>query len=221
MIDAGGYAKSEKYRAEFPMQDKESLDRPVVAQFGGSKADDLVNAARYAAPHCDAVEINIGCPQRCARKGHYGAFLMDTPGHLCSLVRAMSEETDVTILCKMRIFDSTEKTVELARQLEASGATVLTVHGRTKEKGGGKGQKGSADWDTIKAVKLALGIPVVSNGNVNTLEEVEACLEYTGCDAVMSGCGLLANPALFSGSQISPLELCLKYLGKFDPQIQA
>ena len=214
MIDAGGFARAESYRNEFPMKDHEPRDHPVVAQLGGSKLLDVVAAAKLASIHSDAVELNVGCPQRCAKKGKYGAFLMEQPVTLIELVEGMvgAVPPHVAVLVKMRIFEDEDRTVALARCLEAAGATVLTVHGRTKEKGGGKGQKGPACWDTIKAVKNALGIPVVSNGNINNLAEVEQCLQYTGCDAVMSGCGLLANPALFSGLEIDKAELCLKYL---------
>ena len=65
MIDAGGYAKSEGYRKQFPMKNVEPRDTPLVAQFGGSNIDLLVAAAKLAEPHCDAIELNVGCPQRC------------------------------------------------------------------------------------------------------------------------------------------------------------
>jgi len=174
MIDAGGFSKSENYRKEFPMKDQEPRDHPVVAQLGGSKLEDVVAAAELASLHSDAVELNVGCPQRCAKRGGYGAFLMDHPAKLIELVEGMASAVPsrCAVFVKMRIFEDAERTIALAKCMEAAGATVLTVHGRTKEKGGGKGQKGPACWDTIKAVKQALGIPVVSNGNINSLAEV-------------------------------------------------
>lgn len=71
MIDAGGYARSAEYRREFPWFD-EAGDRPLVAQLGGSHIPDLVESCRLVEPHCDAVELNVGCPQKCARRANYG-----------------------------------------------------------------------------------------------------------------------------------------------------
>ena len=89
VIDAGGFARAESYRNEFPMKDHEPRDHPVVAQLGGSKLLDVVAAAKLASIHSDAVELNVGCPQRCAKKGKYGAFLMEQPVTLIELVEGM------------------------------------------------------------------------------------------------------------------------------------
>jgi tRNA-dihydrouridine synthase 1 len=93
-----------------------------------------------------------------------------------------------------------ERTVALARQLERAGCSVLTVHGRTRNQVGKTGRQCTqlADWAQLAAVKRALSIPVVANGNVRHRQDAEACLAATSCDGVMSGCGLLTNPGLFS-----------------------
>eukprot|EP00658_Telonema_sp_P-2_P005607 TRINITY_DN12105_c0_g1_i9.p1 TRINITY_DN12105_c0_g1~~TRINITY_DN12105_c0_g1_i9.p1 ORF type:complete len:331 (+),score=78.39 TRINITY_DN12105_c0_g1_i9:79-1071(+) len=153
-------------------------------------------------PHVDAVEINVGCPQRCAKKGGYGAFLMSNPSLLCEMVRAVRQvlPEHMPVLCKIRVFEDVEATVELAQALQAAGCGCLTVHGRTREQGGGKRTgRCAANWDTIRAIKQAVDIPVVSNGNIQTMRDVQQCREYTKCDAVMSGCGVLADPRLFEG----------------------
>lgn len=128
MIDAGGYAKSESYRAMYPFDSK---DRPLVVQLGGSNPEVLAQAAALAAPHCDAVELNVGCPQRCARQGGYGSFLMDKPEHLRRCVEAMASaihEANPSAAClvKIRCFDDTAATVELARMLVQAGCECLT-----------------------------------------------------------------------------------------------
>lgn len=96
---------------------------------------------------------------------------------------------------KIRIFPELEKTVAYARMLEQAGASLLAVHGRTREQKNGGAIR--ADWDAIKAVKAALSIPVLGNGNIRTLTDAHALMEYTGVDGVMSAESLLEDPALF------------------------
>ena len=203
MIDAAGYARSERYRAQYPFA---AADRPLIVQLGGSDPSDLATAAALAAAHCDGVELNVGCPQRCARKGGYGAFLMDKRDVLRQAVEAMATAIqEVNPLCaccvKIRCFDDVAQTVSLAQMLVEAGCQVLTVHGRTRGGGGGKRTgKWLANWDWIREVKQAVGIPVVSNGNIRVYGDIEACLAHTGADAVMSGCGALKRPYIFSPS---------------------
>jgi tRNA-dihydrouridine synthase 1 len=200
MIDPAGYVKSEAYRNEFPFN---PADRPLVVQFGGSSAEMLVRASMLVASYCDAVELNCGCPQRCAKSGGYGAFLMEAPEVLEALIRALTSMEPINgrqlpIFVKIRVFEDVGKTISLAQMIERAGASVLTVHGRTRQQGGGRhqGEQG-ANWATIAAVKSAISIPVVSNGNIRCFADVEQCLRETGCDGVMSGCGLLVHPTLF------------------------
>ena len=201
MIDAAGYARSSRYRAQYPFAPE---DRPLVVQLGGSNPEDLAAAAAFAAPHCDGVELNVGCPQRCARRGGYGAFLMDNPDLLVRCVKAMAQAVSLAnpqcaCCVKIRCFDDTAATVALAQQLQDAGAQCITVHGRTRDGGGGKRTgKWPANWDWIRAVKHAVGVPVVSNGNIRAYGDITRCLDHTGADCVMSGCGALKRPFIFS-----------------------
>lgn len=114
-----------------------------------------------------------------------------------SLVQNLAANLKVPISCKIRIFPSLEDTIAYARMLEEAGCSLLAVHGRTRDEKDGK--KFRADWNVIKAVKEAVKIPVLANGNVRHMEDVLNCLEQTGADGVLSAETLLENPALFAG----------------------
>jgi tRNA-dihydrouridine synthase len=131
---------------------------------------------------------------------------MEKPELLRSCVEVMSaairKANPLCACCvKIRCFEDTEATVALARMLEEAGCQCLTVHGRTRGGGGGKRTgKWLANWDWIRSVKLAVSIPVVSNGNIRVHRDIESCLQHTGADCVMSGCGALKRPFIFSPS---------------------
>uniref|UniRef100_A0A0A9CFR9 tRNA-dihydrouridine(16/17) synthase [NAD(P)(+)] n=1 Tax=Arundo donax TaxID=35708 RepID=A0A0A9CFR9_ARUDO len=148
-------------------------------------------------PYCDYVDINFGCPQCIARRGNYGAFLMDNLPLVRSLVQNLSANLHVPVSCKIRIFPRLEDTLAYAKMLEEAGASLVAVHGRTRDEKDGK--KFRANWDAIKAVKDALRVPVLANGDVRHMDDVKNCLEYTGADGVLSAETLLENPALFAG----------------------
>jgi len=170
-------------------------DSPLIAQLGGSDADELVAAALLIQDRCDAVDLNIGCPQRCAALGHYGAFLLDDPERVRAIVLRLVEALSIPVTAKMRILPEIADTIAFAIMLEEAGVSAVVVHGRWREQ---RHHEGPASWEAIAAVKAALRIPVIANGNVRTKADADACLAATGADAVMSATGLLSNPRLFS-----------------------
>ena len=126
------------------------------------------------------------------------------------MIKAATEKFDIPITCKIRVFADEQRTVEYAKMIERSGAYLLTVHGRTREM---KGQfTGLADWNIIKRVKEQVRIPVFANGNIQTFQDAQACLEFTKADGIMSAEGLYSNPALFSALHIPCWTLIDEYL---------
>ncbi|XP_071710580.1 uncharacterized protein [Rutidosis leptorrhynchoides] len=195
MLHSRIFTENEKYRSTEFTTCKE--DRPLFVQFCANDPDTLLEAARRVEPYCDYVDINLGCPQRIAKRGNYGAFLMDKLPLVKSLVEKLALNLDVPVSCKIRLFPYLQDTLKYAKMLEDAGCALLAVHGRTRDEKDGK--KIRANWDAIRAVKNALRIPVLANGNIRHMEDVKECLKVTGVDGVLSAETLLENPALFAG----------------------
>ncbi|GAB2279638.1 hypothetical protein Dimus_014282 [Dionaea muscipula] len=195
MLHSRIFTENEKYRSQEFTTCQE--DRPLFVQFCANNPDVLLEAAKRVEPFCDYVDINLGCPQHIARRGNYGAFLMDNLPLVRSLVQKLAANLHVPVSCKIRIFPDLRDTIEYAKMLEEAGCSLLAVHGRTRDQ---KDQrKIRADWDAITAVKNAVRIPVLANGNIRHLDDVQSCLKETGADGVLSADALLENPALFAG----------------------
>jgi len=195
MIHSRLFVEDKNYQDEIFETTGDGADRPLWIQFCANDPELFVTAARKIQQHGDYIDLNLGCPQRIARRGNYGAFLMDDIPAACAVVRKGATELDTPMSVKIRVFDDVARTIDYARQLEAAGAMLLCVHGRTRE------QKaiGSfpADWDQIRAVREALSIPVLANGNVDSYEAALQCMDYTGCEGVLSAEQLLEDPKLF------------------------
>lgn len=175
-----------------------AFDRPLFVQFCANDPAALLAGARMVAPYCDAVDLNLGCPQGIARKGHYGAFLQEDQALIHSLIKTLHEELPVPVTAKIRILETKEATLAYAQNVLDAGASILTVHGRRREQKGHL--TGVADWEYIRFLRESLPPETVifANGNVLQHGDLQLCLEATGADAVMSADGNLSDPALFA-----------------------
>ena len=172
-------------------------DRPFLIQFCANDPTHLLAAAKIAQHHCDAVDLNLGCPQGIAKKGHYGAFLQEQPDLISKLINTLHDELDVPVTAKIRVLDTEENTLVYAKMVLDAGASILTVHGRRRDQK--SHNTGLADWSFIRYLRdnLPPDTVIFANGNILYNTDVETCLQVTGADAVMCAETNLYNPAVF------------------------
>lgn len=196
MISAHTFVHSAKFRSRIIDWNLDvQSDRPLIVQLNGNSAKSLVAAGKLLAGAVDAVDLNLGCPQNIARRGNYGAYLLQNKELSLELLSEMVRHVPCPITAKIRIFEDDESTLQFCRDVEKCGVAMLTIHGRTiNEKGH---QVKQANWSIVEKVKAALDIPVVLNGNIGCRSDAINCLETIGVDGVMSSEALLENPKLF------------------------
>lgn len=194
MASCKGLCYSDRKTAE--LLSVSEAERPMAVQLFGAEPEFMAKATKIAEQYNpDIIDINAGCPMPKIVCGGAGSALMKTPELFGELVRAASEATKIPVTVKIRAgWDAGSiNAVEMAKIAEENGAAAVAVHGRTKE----QLYSGKADWDVIKAVKSAVSIPVIGNGDVSSAEDCVRMYEYTRCDLVMIGRGSYGRPWLF------------------------
>ena len=175
-----------------------STEHPYAQQIFGSDLESMVIAAKYIDKFtdCDIIDINMGCPvPKVAARAQAGAALLKDPDKIYEIVKAVKEAVDKPVTVKIRTGwdEQSINAVVVAKKIEAAGASAITVHGRTRA----QMYSGKANLDIIKAVKEAVSIPVIANGDVSTGKDAAYVLSYTKADAVMVGRAALGNPWVF------------------------
>jgi len=184
-------------------------ERPVVFQLFDSDPDRLLEAAlRLQELGPDVVDINMGCSVRRVSGRGAGAGLLRAPLKIARIFRKLSRALEVPVTGKIRLgWDDDCRNYRLiARVIEENGGALVAVHGRTKAQGYG----GKADWDAIAEIKADLSIPVLGNGDVRTVADLERLKAYTNCDGVLVGRGAIGNPWIFSRmdrQQVTPQQV--------------
>lgn len=200
MVSAKAVCYGDKKTAQLARIGQDEL--PCALQLFGSEPQTMAQAAcrmaegipGFAKP--SAIDINMGCPMKKIISGGDGGALMKDPHLIERIVRAVTDAVDLPVTVKIRAGwdENTRNAPDCARAAEEGGAAAITVHGRTVR----QVYTGQADWSIIRAVKQAVSLPVIGNGDVTCAAEAQALLRETGCDGVMVARAAVGNPFLFA-----------------------
>jgi len=172
--------------------------RPLSLQILGDDAEQILLAAQQLVPVVkpDIIDINLGCQSKNVTARGAGAALMKEPEKIGAIFSLMTKNFNTPITGKIRLgWDEDQLNyLEVAKIIEDNGGAMVAVHGRTRR----QAYRGQARWEPIREIKQALSIPVIGNGDVNTVADIARIKTETGCDAVMIGRAAVGNPWIFS-----------------------
>ena len=183
-------------------------ERPVFIQIYGNRADTILEAAlilQETGP--DAIDINMGCPNRSIARRGAGAGLMRTPLKAARIIKTLKNSLDVPVTAKIRLgWKDCQNGMLLSQIIETFGGSLVAVHARSKE----QGHEGKPDFSALAEIKKTLQIPVLGNGGIRKTADIQTMITATDCDGVMIGRGAVLNPWIFSGrdrEEIKPGEV--------------
>ena len=193
MISSKGlFYNDEKTKLLLNMQEEK---RPIAVQIFGNDIKAMKYAANYVSDYADIIDINMGCPAPKVVKNGDGSKLLLNLDLAGKIVEEVVKESKVPVTVKFRKGWNEENivAVEAAKTFEQAGASLITIHGRTRE----EFYAGKADWDIIRKVKESVKIPVIGNGDVKSPEDAKEMFEQTNVDGIMIGRAALGNPWIF------------------------
>ena len=185
-------------------------ERPIAQQIFGSDSESFKIAAEYIYKNMspEIININMGCPvTKVAVKSGAGSALLKSPDKVEDIIKSVVDTVPIPVTAKIRSGWDENNALEIAKIIEDAGASAITVHPRTRH----QRYDVPADWSIIKDIKEELSIPVIGNGDIRTCYDAKAMLDFTGCDAVMIGRGILGNPWI--------VKQCIDYIDEgIEPQ---
>lgn len=175
----------------------DEVERPVALQLFGSEPDIMAEiAGQVSEKPYDFIDVNMGCPVPKIVNNGEGSALMKNPVLAGRIIEEMVKKSKKPVTVKIRkgFNDEQVNAVEIAKRLEQAGASLIAVHGRTRE----QYYSGYADWDIIRQVKEAVSVPVIGNGDIRTPQDGKRMMDETGCDMIMIGRAARGNPWIFN-----------------------
>lgn len=180
-------------------------ESPFAVQLLGNDPGRLLEACHVinAQRPPDFYDLNLGCPSRRVVRRERGSALMRQPERVAAIMSHLVQHLDMPVTAKIRLGwdDETRNAVDIARLLQDNGAAAVAVHGRTRAQGYG----GDADWEAIAQVREAIDIPMLANGDVRVVADIDRLMAVTGCEGVLIGRGAIGNPWIFGRIDVADI----------------